>query len=61
MFEYQNLKGHIYIYIFGMSWTHGSLLVEYIEVHQKNEMIWWTFDKEKRHLKQKTTCPHVFF
>jgi hypothetical protein len=24
-------------------------------------MIWWTFNKDKRLLKQKTTYPHVFF
>jgi len=41
------------IYFFWMFWTYGSLLVEYIKVHEKFEMIWWTFDKEKGFLKQK--------
>jgi hypothetical protein len=44
-----------------MFWTHGSLFVEYIKVKKKLEMIWWIFDKKKRFLKQKKTCPHVFF
>jgi hypothetical protein len=44
-----------------MFWTHGSLVVEYIEVHKKIEMIWWTFDKEKRVLKQKKPLIHMFF
>jgi hypothetical protein len=50
----------IYVFFLGMFWTHGSFLVKYIEVHQKIETIWWTFDKEKGLLKQKTTCSHVF-
>jgi hypothetical protein len=44
-------------FFLGMFWTHGSLLLEYIKVHKKIEMIWWTFDKEKGLLKQKK--PHV--
>jgi hypothetical protein len=44
-----------------MFWTHESLLVEYIKVHKFFEMIWWTFDKEKIKLKQKTTYPHALF
>jgi hypothetical protein len=43
-----------------MFWTHGSFLVEYIKFHKKIETIWWTFDKWKGLLTQKTTCPHVF-
>jgi hypothetical protein len=43
-----------------MFWTHGSLLVEYIKVHKKIEMIWWTFDKGKGLLIQKTAYPHAF-
>jgi hypothetical protein len=43
-----------------MFWTHGSLFVEYIKVKKKFEMIWWTFDKGKGLLIQKTTCPHAF-
>jgi hypothetical protein len=58
MFEYQNLKACMY-FIFWMFWTYGSILVEYIKVHKKIEMIWWTFDEEKKLLKQKnhlSTC-----
>jgi hypothetical protein len=43
-----------------MFWTHGSLLVEYIKIHKKIETIWWTFDKGKGLLIQKTTYPHAF-
>jgi len=52
MFENQNLKAYMHFYFLNF-WTHGSLLVEYIKVHKNIEMIWWTFDKEKRLLKQK--------
>jgi hypothetical protein len=43
-----------------MFWTYESLLLEYIKVQKKLEIIQWTFDKEKRLLRQKTICPHVF-
>ncbi len=59
MFEYQNLKAYIYFYFLNLL-THGSHFVEYIKVHQKNDMIWWTFDTEKKNWNKKTTCPHGF-
>jgi hypothetical protein len=43
----------IYAFFFGMFWTHGSLLMESIKVHKKNETIRWTFDNEKKLLIQK--------
>jgi hypothetical protein len=43
-----------------MFWRHGSLLVEYIKVHKKFEMIWWTFDKGKGLLIQKKPHPRTF-
>jgi hypothetical protein len=60
MFEYQNLKGYMFLF-WGMFWTHGSFLVEYIKVHKKIEMIWWTFGKEKELLKLKKPHVHMFF
>jgi hypothetical protein len=60
MSDYQNLKGYMFFF-FGMFWTHGSFFVEYIKVHKKIEMIWWTFDKEKRFLKQKNHMSTCFF
>jgi hypothetical protein len=48
------------IFIFWMFWTYGSLLVEYIKVHKKFEMIWQTFDKEKKLMKQKNHLSTFF-
>jgi hypothetical protein len=52
------------IFIFWIFWTYWSLLVEYIKVHKKFEMIWWTIDKETRFFKQKnhmSTCSSWVF
>jgi hypothetical protein len=51
----------ICIFIFWIFGTHGSFFVEYIGVHKKNEIIWWTFDNEKRFLKQKNHLFTCFF
>jgi hypothetical protein len=52
----------IYVFLFFFNvWTHGSLLVEYIKVHKKIEMIWWTFDKGKGLLIQKNHMSTWFF
>jgi hypothetical protein len=40
-------------------WMFWSLIVEYIKIHTKIETIWWTFDKGKGLLIQKTSYPHV--
>jgi hypothetical protein len=49
----------VYVFLFFECFEHGSLLVEYIKVQEKFEMIWWTFDKEKRTFETKrhmSTC-----
>jgi len=51
----------IYVFVFLNVWRHGSFLVKYIKVHQKFEMIWWTFDKGKKKVETKKPHVHMFF
>ncbi len=51
----------VYVFLFFECFEHmDPFLWNILNFFFKIEMIWWTFDKEKGLLKQKTTCLHVF-
>jgi hypothetical protein len=51
----------VYVFLFFEHFEHmNPFLWNILNFIKKIEMIWWTFDKEKRFLKQKTTCLHAF-